>query len=1108
MFRNVCRLCLGTDDLIWIFSNQMADNMKDIIYVTSGVEISRTDTVTQMVCSTCCQVTIKMYQFRTKSIKNDKDLKARCAGYNIAQLTSAGSTQNNKPDTPSSKSSTPTPPHITIKQVPSIPERYKFAHPSVKEIVKKNPNIKLPNNCLKSHIGAYITLLTDEVDEYFKERNMTDADIAKVKAEAYELAFPKKISVPKKRKKPTQNEKRERTVSPLNNSKRVRLSTDSSDKMSICSDDTTLPGKENLKNTVNETLKRSKEDTHNTSVKIRKVSQTDNGKPKPDEASRKLSDSVSITLKSLLTVEPTKKKASSEEEITLKSILQSQKEQVAVRRVADDNDDIIDVEGPPSPAPSAASCHTPSNKETPRPKSAAQKKSNKTDENGAKTVPDEDFQLFTSRPFLKDGLPKTVIVNGEPVIISDSEDENNEGRDMSDASDPIVFDLDSRSSTNSRYSDADKTTFTEALRLAPKAPDGGNQPDFSLVSVANKTQNLYTCRVCDSQHPSLKELKYHERRTHTKCPFCNKRFRTLANRDEHVSNSCAINRSPVKLKQARLELTRVDELEEITKKYASAFEDFAKSDTEEEKTERTRVEVTNEDIDHSQFTTEEIPRKATSEPKTNEENLSKERKSGGSRKEGDIGKEKEKAGVSEATKPVHKPKKKVNDAPVDCDAATADAISELEQFLNYAEIIPVNDKRSPSGHAKSIHEPISRSDDVICISDEESEENQSAPLEKQPIQENQTTSKEQESEPQDKQPEFQPDMEGSELTINVVNSEILNDINIHDNDFNVLKAILYKNWKRLKAMKKNKENQIKASLKDSPIVDGNSSRMKIFKNLRQFLHKYKIPIEVKYSPTVSVQYKPTTPPPQIRMTGMWSNLVPQQLKPYNVTVPVTNAPTVAKPTAYTVLNGQIGLGMKQMFQTVPVSGAARQAMISNTGPQQLQPQITNVGTVQDSSVTTTNLILSSASSHSLILKGAPTLTTTSAPFTNYIVVQSAAVLPTAQLPTTQGPLPVIESVTSAVDGTTPDQPSLSAVAQLESITNSLMPNSQPTDAVVTVANVNSEIVTVANLSTEVVTVPNVDKQIVVSEVQSTSTTQSAKSTIQPAIRVRNLKELS
>ncbi|CAG9857937.1 unnamed protein product [Phyllotreta striolata] len=75
--RNVCRLCLSTKELVLVFDerlNQKID-MKNVIFLTTGVEILDTDLISQKICSTCQQVTEKVHQFRQRAQKTDKFLK-------------------------------------------------------------------------------------------------------------------------------------------------------------------------------------------------------------------------------------------------------------------------------------------------------------------------------------------------------------------------------------------------------------------------------------------------------------------------------------------------------------------------------------------------------------------------------------------------------------------------------------------------------------------------------------------------------------------------------------------------------------------------------------------------------------------------------------------------------------------------------------------------------------------------------------------------------------------------------------------------------------------------------------------------------------------------
>ncbi|CAH1374621.1 unnamed protein product [Tenebrio molitor] len=59
----------------------------------------------QMVCNTCCQMTIKMYKFLTSSMKNNRDLKTKCPDHNFPQLTHTSVHFKNEPNPTSCTSS-------------------------------------------------------------------------------------------------------------------------------------------------------------------------------------------------------------------------------------------------------------------------------------------------------------------------------------------------------------------------------------------------------------------------------------------------------------------------------------------------------------------------------------------------------------------------------------------------------------------------------------------------------------------------------------------------------------------------------------------------------------------------------------------------------------------------------------------------------------------------------------------------------------------------------------------------------------------------------------------------------------------------------------------
>src|SRR5699024_8103762 len=102
-----------------------------------------------------------------------------------------------------------------------------------------------------------------------------------------------------------------------------------------------------------------------------------------------------------------------------------------------------------------------------------------------------------------------------------------------------------------------------------------------------------------------------------------------------------------------------------------------------------------------------------------------------------------------------------------------------------------------------------------------------------------------------------------------------------------------------------------------------SSRVKIFKNLRRHLNRYKIPIEVKYSPTVIVEYKPTKRPFVRKVHDLWHTLKPEELKP----VRPTSTLIAPKTTPYTIMNGQLGVPAVKPATTSATTTLAK--MLSN-----------------------------------------------------------------------------------------------------------------------------------------------------------------------------------
>ncbi|XP_044264763.1 uncharacterized protein LOC123011412 isoform X2 [Tribolium madens] len=914
--------------------------------------ISRTDKVTQLLCSTCRQITLKTYKFRMTSMKNDRDLKANYVCPNTVPAASNSAPPEKDTFAPNNMAEAP------CKTVGSI--KYKRAHPSVRKAAHENPGVIIPTKCLKLHIGAYITLLTDEVDEWYKERNYSDAEIAKLKIQAYELAISDDNIEPKKRKlNPNEKKSKKSSTGSLKGNGRLSVDSESSRPESACSNSTDKSNKltkgqsavgvkmdvrfvrDNLHTLVGDVDKKvspEKSDTKCVKNKVAACSKTETAV------------SVEVLQRKLNTICAGRESVDNPVSDTNKNVLRQNSD-------VKSNNQLLLKNGMAQLGPIL---HDVLNKSKQMDKSnegtiltdtlqRTESMKHKIEVNGnlhldvsclAKNIKPKENQREPSPTKEDSGLltkPAAAFTDYTWLVLSDSEDIER-GENCSD-SDPVVPDIDSGSTSNDSTKllanqstklpeNTDKATFTEALDLVPK---NSNMPDLSLVSLVPKSHKLYTCKVCDSQKSSLKELKNHERRIHTKCPFCSKRFRSLVHRDEHVRTSCRINKSPVKLKIPKLQLVRIDEVEEIKKKYLFDLK--------------------------------------TGEVNEKEENNAVEKESDSDDSEGRL---------------------------VICDPATVKAISELENFINETEVVP--DRQTPEVVNNG---QIDDNNDIICISDEETE----TPA---------------------VQPNTSPQSSKKQM-INVVSNELLKKIKIHDTDVNILKRILSLSKSNVDKKTDN------SSLLDNPIVNGNTNRIKIFKNLRKHLKRYKIPIQVQYGPTVSVEYKPTKAPPTKKRNDLWFTAIPREIRP------LVPKPSPKNTLTYTFFNGQAAV----------VTTTSNQ-LVNNASQKVITSPVTTLASTSILLNRTQNICTSSTNNN----------------ITNIILVPSNLV----SLSTTQGTFPVL-SHTNPVTMRN-DQPSASTIDSLRSITDALMPPSR-----------------------------------VLSENSNEQNTSKEK-TLQPAIRVKNLQELS
>ncbi|KAJ8943053.1 hypothetical protein NQ318_022597 [Aromia moschata] len=170
---DVCRLCLSKDNLVWIFDKRLesSENMKDVIYITTGVEIHMKDLISQKICKQCCEVTIKMFEFRRKSLANDRILREQSKKYLKKIVKRPTDDITNQSSVKSSLTVDP-----GMKAEAQNPEQESClvfkVHPTVRDLFKLYPQIKLPTACLKAHITPFVSMPVHQVENYFKERKM------------------------------------------------------------------------------------------------------------------------------------------------------------------------------------------------------------------------------------------------------------------------------------------------------------------------------------------------------------------------------------------------------------------------------------------------------------------------------------------------------------------------------------------------------------------------------------------------------------------------------------------------------------------------------------------------------------------------------------------------------------------------------------------------------------------------------------------------------------------------------------------------------------------------------------------------------------------------
>ncbi|XP_072396336.1 uncharacterized protein [Diabrotica undecimpunctata] len=190
-----CRLCLSQKELVLVFNCDGVGHkhMKELILLTTGVEILERDVVSRKICATCIQVVIKMHEFRERSIKTDKLLKEKCIEHLKATEMKIPNTdvtitttkqlrtetlddsyhnnnnlyQNELNEVDGSKKDE----NDSYSHNSNIPKKVKV-HDTVSELFKRHPNLKLRTDVLVFDVNPFISLELDAVEKYCSDNNI------------------------------------------------------------------------------------------------------------------------------------------------------------------------------------------------------------------------------------------------------------------------------------------------------------------------------------------------------------------------------------------------------------------------------------------------------------------------------------------------------------------------------------------------------------------------------------------------------------------------------------------------------------------------------------------------------------------------------------------------------------------------------------------------------------------------------------------------------------------------------------------------------------------------------------------------------------------------
>ncbi|GJQ82434.1 hypothetical protein Trydic_g11848 [Trypoxylus dichotomus] len=177
MSKLICRLCLNDRKLINIFDNRLtnSEQLRKCILLGTGVEICPNDVVTKYICQYCSDLAVFLYRYRKKALANDKALKELANQVfveplqkidDIAQLNRfllKDVMTDDEIEACVAKSGGNE--SKLFKKGSSVDTNF-AVHPSVIELIKTHPKIKIPNDLLKCNIQPRIVLDPNEVKDW------------------------------------------------------------------------------------------------------------------------------------------------------------------------------------------------------------------------------------------------------------------------------------------------------------------------------------------------------------------------------------------------------------------------------------------------------------------------------------------------------------------------------------------------------------------------------------------------------------------------------------------------------------------------------------------------------------------------------------------------------------------------------------------------------------------------------------------------------------------------------------------------------------------------------------------------------------------------------